>query len=139
MARNSSRLRWSQELPLLTKPTKYFTGRSNALLELHQLLYISCTCLSALWAFYFVSIGYKKSTQLSLIENWVEIECIILYYRKFLNKKIIHLYLSHKYFRNWMFLYLFFQLSFDIHNLFQFCRLFYIAWSKYSNHYFQKQ
>lgn len=56
-------------LPLLPKPTKYFTGRSNALLELHQLLYISCTCLSALWAFYFVSIGYKKSTQLSLTEN----------------------------------------------------------------------
>ena len=56
-------------LPLLPKPTKYFTGRSNALLELHQLLYISCTCLSALWAICFVSIGYKKSTQLSLTEN----------------------------------------------------------------------
>ena len=56
-------------LPLLPKPTKYFTGRSNALLELHQLLYISCTCLSALWAICFVSIEYKKSTQLSLTEN----------------------------------------------------------------------
>ncbi len=56
-------------LPLLPKPTKYFTGRSNALLELYQLLYISCTCLSALWAICFVSIGYKKSTQLSLTEN----------------------------------------------------------------------
>lgn len=56
-------------LPLLPKPTKYFTGRSNALIEFHQLLYISCTCLSALWAICFVSIGYKKSTQLSLTEN----------------------------------------------------------------------
>lgn len=61
-------------LPLLPKPTKYFTGRSNALLELHQLLYIP---------YMFTAAQTKASTinnitTLSTVESFIKLIILTL-------------------------------------------------------------